>query len=281
MKNPNSVMAEASKTSPVKVEDNDFEEGTIDIPLPSKGVFYHPPFRNTTELYVRPLDWRDEDILTTKAYMENGTVFDKLVTATIQTKGITAKHLVPVDRDTILLWLRSTAMGNDMTVSFNCPLCKKSTEASWDLSKLSIPKFDPKIEEELMTFGEITVVTPKLGLKVKIRTPTIGESNDTEKRLARKKENENSEVDFLGTGSILLMISGVEVEEGRILRNQNEIRNYFNKVLLPIKDSRFIRDKAISINLKYDTKQDVACKHCSHVVEGMEMPIVHPNFLWT
>ncbi len=260
---------------------DDFEEGTVNIPIPSKGVFYNSPFRNMDDIYVRPLDWRDEDILTTKAFIDDGSVFDKLVTAVIQTKGISSKHLIPVDRDTILLWLRSTAMGNEMTIDYTCQACSKKNSITWDLSTLKLPEYSDEIHTELAERGELTITTPRMGLKIKIKVPTIGESNDTEKRLKRKKENEKSEIDFLGTGSVLMMISGIEMEEGKIMRAPNEIRNYFNKVRLPLADSRYIRTRAAEINLKYNTKQDSKCQHCGHVVEDVELPIVHPNFLWT
>ena len=52
------------------------------------------------------------------------------------------------------------------------------------------------------------------------------------------------------------------------------------KIKFPISDSRYIRKEAKKITLKYDTAQDLICKGCGHVQEGVEMPIVHQNFLW-
>lgn len=259
-----------------------FEEGVEEIPLPSCGYFYNPPFYHKESLHVRQLDWRDEDILTTKRYIDDGTVFDKVVSATLQEKGISSKKLVPVDRDTILLWLRSMALGKDMTVDYKCPACGHKNTASWDLTKLDIPKYPEDIVDEIRDKGELKVITPIKNLTVYVKVPLIEESNDTEKRLVAQKNQQNLEHDLLGTGSLKLVVSGVELEGGKIIRGKKEIEDYFNKVKLPLSDSRFIRKQSQLINLRYDTAKDLECSNpeCDHVQEGVELPIIHPNFFW-
>ena len=48
--------------------DQKYVEGAEAIPLPSRGVFYtyEPKYWNMESLYVRQLNYTDEDILTTK-----------------------------------------------------------------------------------------------------------------------------------------------------------------------------------------------------------------------
>lgn len=272
----------AAKNNPEQM-DQTFEEGVIEIPLPSKGLFYGPPFRMKETVNVIHLDWRAEDILTTKEFINDGSVFDRVVSFVIQDKGLTAKHLVPIDRDTILMWLRSTSMGNIMSIDYKCPKCSEDNKAEWDMTKFEIPSYPAEIEAQLAEKGEIEIVTPLSELKVFVKLPNIGESKDTEKRLLKKKSDKKVENDFIGTGSLMLIVAGIETKEGKIIRNKTEIENYFNKIKLPLGDSRYIRNKAAELNLQYDTKKDFSCSNpkCDHVREGVEMPIVHPNFLWT
>lgn len=282
-RNHMSPLNDGSKNgNPEEEEQKDFEEGTEDIPLPSKGVFYFPPNFLKEELHCRPLDFRDEDILTTDRFINDGSVFDKIVTAVIQDKGISAKSLVPVDRDTILLWLRAKAMGSIMSVEYNCPMCKQKNTATWDLSEIKIPEYDPEIYEELKANGELKIKTPQKELTVYIRVPLIEESKDTEKKFLKRKEMKKQDSDNFATMSLSLIVCGVEVGD-KVIRDKERIMRYFEEIRLPIGDARYIRTRAKDINLQYDTKKDLICStpECGHVQEGVEMPIVHQNFLWS
>lgn len=277
-RHPNAIITDQPKGNPVQ-EENNFEEGTEAIPLPSKGVFYHPPFFCKEEINVRPLDWRDEDVLTTRRFIEDGSVFDKIVNQIIQDKDISAYKLVPIDRDTILLWLRTMAFGKDLEIKYTCPDCEKENIAKWDISKLEIPKYSDEILEELKINGELKIQCPLSNLIVYVKVPSIDESRDTEKRYKKKKADGKIEADLNGTASLMMVISGIEVEPEKIIRKKEAIVKYFEEKKLSIMDSRFIRKSAKLLNLEYDTKQDLKCS-CGYVQEGVEMPIVHQNFLW-
>ena len=282
-RNPNSHISDKNKTAPVEEKKMEYEEGSQEIPLPSKGVFYMPPNFCKESIWVRPMDFRDEDILTTQKYIEEGTVFDKIVTAVIQEPNITANKLVPIDRDTILIWLRSNALGKDMTIEYKCtnPTCSNQKNiATWDLSEIEIPEYDPEVLKQLKENGEYKIITPQKEAVVYIKIPLIEESNDTQKKYLRKKEAEKLDYDSFATAALSLMVSGVEVN-GKIIRNKKEILSYFEKIKLPLADSRWIKSEAKKISLKYDTKKDLVCKNCGNVQEGVELPIVHQNFLWT
>ena len=281
-RHPNSFISDQNKTSGVEEEEidlDDFEE----LPLPSKGIFYMPPNFCKENLKVRPMDFTDEDLLTTQKFVEDGSVFDRIVTAVIKEKNITANKLVPIDRDTILIWLRANSLGHIMEVEYKCtnPLCKKPKNiASWDLSKIEIPEYDPEILAELKENGELKVVTPLKNITVYIKVPLIEESNDTQKRYLKKKENDNTDQDYFATASLNLIISGIEIND-KVIRNKSEILNYFKKIKLPISDSRWIRTEYKKIALEYNTKQDLVCANCGNVQEGVSLPIVHKNFFWS
>lgn len=259
-----------------------YVEGAELIPLPSKGVFYKFGFKNLEYLQVRQLDYTDEDILTTQSYFENGTLFNELLkNVIVDPNEFKASSLMPVDRETILFWLRSTAFGNDFEISYKCPIekCKHEHPVHWDLGKLEIPAYPEALFEELQLNGEIKIETPILKIKVFITVPSIGQSTETEKLLQQKKAASKSTKDFYGTGVLRLLVSGVEVENNKILRKGDEIMNYFSKVKLPLSDARYIRKKSEEINLRYDTKQLVVCPNCKFEQE-VELPVLNPAFFW-
>ena len=55
---------------------------------------------------------------------------------------------------------------------------------------------------------------------------------------------------------------------------------HLSKINFPISDARYIRKEAEKINLKYNTAKTVTCTACNRTTEGVEMPIIHPNFFW-
>ncbi|MEO6305069.1 MAG: hypothetical protein ABIP51_18065 [Bacteroidia bacterium] len=280
-RNPSQVSGEGGKVSE---SEEVYVEGAEYIPLPSKGVFYvsNPVYHNLDKLKVRQLNYTDEDILTTKSYLEDGSVFVEVLKNTIvDENNFPAAGLVPVDRDTILLWLRSTSFGNIFEAETNCPNCGNKHNLEWDISKFKIPEYDPETYEMIKTDGEYIFKTPVKELTVRISVPTIGRAKEFEKALAVKKKNSNNKTDLFGTGSIMLIINGVDdLETGKTLRKKSEIESYFNKIKLPLSDARYIRKQLDKISLAYDTKIDKTCKECEYTQEGIEMPMLHPNFFW-
>ncbi len=299
-KNPAQKIADKQPRPPLEqieeempAERNAYAEGMANIHLPSRGVFYLNKFKNLESLKVRPIDWRDEDILTTPSFHDDGTVYLEILKNTIiDENGFQAKQLVSVDRDTILLWLRSTAFGNTFEVDFQCPICrvKKENDSSlrsdlglstlrWELDKLKFPEYPEEIYNELVENGEYTVTTLLTKLKVKLTVPNLGKTLDLEKRLALREKNNGSEKKTFATSALLSVVNGIEVN-GRIEREKSKISDYFNKIRLPLGDSRYLLQKATELNLNYNTAQKFICKDCNHVEEGVELPIMHKNFFW-
>jgi hypothetical protein len=287
-KNPTAIAQEQPKTS-AAVPPSNYIEGAEPVPLPSKGLFYNNidrgRFANLESIMVRPLNYQDEDVLTTRAYFENGTIFNEILkNVIVDPNGFHYSHLVPVDRETILLWLRSTAFGKDFEIRYTCPACALETNVAWDLSELEIPSYDDDTLAMLKeNAGEYIITTPITQRRIYITVPSIGQSMEAEKRLIAKKKSKGETKDFFGTGSLMLIVAGVEIEDNvgkRVIRNKTEIENLFNKINLPLADARYIRKQAEKINLSYNTKKTIVCKHCNHISEGVDMPIIHQNFFW-
>lgn len=278
------VFDQGSKTT----EESNYTEGTDSVPLPSKGVFYRNEYKNLEELRVRPLNYSDEDILSTPSFFEKGTVFNELLNNTIvDSNGFKSKDLVAVDRDMILIWLRSNSFGTDYQVEFKCPKCgfgkgdgKSLGSISWDLKKIEMPEFDPTVYDELKEFGYVTITTPLRNQKVRITVPPIGEVTSLEKKYKNLKEKNRILKDFTATTTLLSIIQAVESENDVWIYAKDKIDEHFKKIGLPLSDSRYILMQTKEIGLKFDTAQDFICKDCGHVEEGVEMPILHKNFFW-
>lgn len=275
----------SNKEENVPKEVFSYAEGMGYVYLPSKGYFYPGKFKGIDRLKIKPIDWREEDILTTPTFFEDGSIFLELLKSTIiDESGFPASQLVPVDRDTILIWLRSTSFGNNFEIDFTCPVCenkksKKPGVISWDLSTLEIPTYTSEVADILDAEGEYRVQLPLSKAYVRIVTPNLGKLADLEKRFNLKNEAQGSKKASYGTSTLLSVVNGVEVED-KVIRAKDDIAKYFDKITLPIVDSRFILREAGKLNLQYKTAKTFECHDCKHVEEGVELPILHKNFFW-
>ena len=250
------------------------------VQLPSRGLFYPAPFQGITQLKIRKLNWEDEDILTTRSYYDNGTLFNEILkNCIVDESGFKADLLVDVDKNAILWWLRIGAFGQTYTIPHECANedCKAKSQVSWDLGSFENPDFNPEYEQEITENGYATITLPVSQLKCCITSPSGGRELEIAKRLKNKKQKTNSTKDFNVTGRLLSIIKKAFTSEGKEVKDLDGVLTWlktgFNGGPIPIVDSRYIQQIAREIDLKVNTKQDIVCKACDHIEEGVEMPM--------
>lgn len=251
------------------------------VALPSKGVFYRGRFKGLDKLKVRKLSYQDEDILTTKSYYDNGTLFNEILKGVIvDTIGFRAEQLVPVDRDAILMWLRIGAFGKDYVIPHTCEQegCEKKDTRIWDLADFDMPALNEKYAAALQEFGEVSVTLPGLNENIKITVPSTGRELEVSKMLETERKQMKTERNHLITGRLLSVINCVYSPDGQEIRALRDIYNWMQKnpktgAPLSIGDSRFLQKLAKDIDVKIDTAKDFSCKHCGHTEEGVALPM--------
>lgn len=255
------------------------------VQLPSKGYFYKGAFKNITQLKVRKLNWEDEDILTTKSYYDNGTLFNEILkNCIVDENNFPAKDLVSVDRDAILWWLRIGAFGREYLVPHTCgnPECKHKYNAAWDLGGFNSPDYPEKYEDALRDNGYVTINLPDSGLECKLVAASTGRELEIAKRLTLKKEKEKGTRDYNVTGKLLSVITEAKDSEGLVYKGP-EISKWLqsgNKgSKISMVDSRYIQARVKEIDLDVDTRIDISCPSCGHSEEGVKMAM-SINFFW-
>jgi hypothetical protein len=264
------------------------------VPLPSQGLFYKGSFKGLDKLLVRKLDWTDEDILTTKSYYENGTLFDVLLKRVIVDDcGFNAMDLVPVDRDDILWLLRIGAFGTEYIIPIKCKnkleneipvrLCGNVIKLVWNLGEFEMPNPPEQYLNELQEIGGIVITLPQTQGKCKITVPSIGRIKEINKSYANKKSKERLTQDFNNTIRLLSVIEEIYDEENKPIRDRERIYQWLMKSNkgkpLPMLDSRYIIKKANEIDFRVDTRQNIVCPECGHIEEGVGMPM-SIQFFW-
>ena len=123
------------KTSNVMVDDFGIEIAAESVPLPSKGLIYPEdnPLFGMENIEIKPMTAREEDILTSRAYIKDGTVITKLIHSCLVDKTINPDDMVAGDRNALMVALRITGYGSDYDVEVTCPNCKKNNKSTFDL----------------------------------------------------------------------------------------------------------------------------------------------------
>ena len=115
---------------------SEFKFPTEEVDLPSKGLIYtkdNPLSSGKVE--IKYMTAKEEDILSNQAFIEKGTVLDKLLESVIVSK-ININDLIVGDKNAILIATRILGYGSDYKVTIN-----GKTETI-DLSELENKEFD-------------------------------------------------------------------------------------------------------------------------------------------
>lgn len=142
----------AIQTSNVMKDDFNFVVPAELVPLPSRGIIYPQtsPLYGQETLEINPMTAKEEDILTSRAYIKKGTVLTKLMQSCLTNKNINPDDLISGDRNALMVAIRITGYGADYEVEVDCPECGARNKSSFDLSQLPIKR----LEVEPVVFGE-------------------------------------------------------------------------------------------------------------------------------
>ena len=117
---------------------SEFKFPTEEVELPSKGLLY--PKDNplsSGKVEIKYMTAKEEDILTNQAYIQKGTVLDKLLESVVI--GANQKDLVIGDKNSVLVATRILGYGKEYKVEI------KGENHSIDLTELENKKFDPSL----------------------------------------------------------------------------------------------------------------------------------------
>jgi len=212
-----------------KETDPDLMIGFDIIPLPSKGIFYP---NIISEVTVEYLIAKDEDLLTTPALLENGTVLDTLLKRKIKTKGIDVESMLVGDKNAVLLFLRASSYGHKYKVTVTNPYTGIPFETEVDLKKLKYKEINISPDEN----GWFNVEIPMRKKLVKFKL-----LNHKEERLITKNAEsiqQSYQTNFAETGTLRLKSSIMQI-------NDRKDRDYIHRFVdaMPALDSLTIRRK--------------------------------------
>lgn len=165
------------------------EEHIID--LPTKGYLYQDAddedIRNG-KLRIRPMTLKDEEILSNKSYIKNGTVFTKLINSCML-NNFDARKLVSYDVYYIIYALREITYGQDYEFKIKCDECKKEFKHKMRINDVEFDELDENVEPIK------TIKLPVSKYTVTIRYASLGDEEEAG-RMSVNNDNGDISLNF-------------------------------------------------------------------------------------
>lgn len=260
---------------PIQVSNVAKDEFGLDIavesvPLPSRGLIYESdsPLFNQETLQIRPMTAREEDILTSRAYIKDGTVISKLIDSCLIDKRINSEDLISGDRTALMVALRITGYGADYDIEVSCPECGTTNKTSFDLSHLPIKRLQVDPVEVGQNLFEVVLPVTKKTVKVKFLT---GHDEKEMMIINERKKKKGMNTDTGVTDRLTRSIQSVDD-----ITDKNKIAFFVKN--LPVRDSLALRKFLDKQEPGVDMKGMLRCNSCFEESE-VDLPI-GTSFFW-
>lgn len=236
----------------------EFKFPTEEVELPSKGLVYpkdHPLSSGKVE--IKYMTAKEEDILTNQAYIEKGTVLDKLLESVLVSK-VNLKDLIVGDKNAIFVATRILGYGKDYKFSY------LGEDQELDLTTIKNKEFDSSLIEEGK--NEFNFTLPHTGTEITFKILDGHDESKINKELeGLKKINKNASPELSTRLKYIITSVGGETDN-------KVIREFVDNYLLA-RDSRALRDY---IN---ESQPDIDLTYTTDEGEEVRVPI-GLNFFW-
>lgn len=216
----------------------EFKFPTEEVDLPSKGLLYpegHP--LKSGKIEIKYMTAKEEDILSNQAYIQKGTVLDKLLESVIINKDIKLKDLLIGDKNAVLIATRILGYGKNYSFTYN------GERVDVDLTELQNKPFDSSslIENK----NELPFVLPHSNTPITFKLLTGHDEAKIESELKGLRKIQKDNVPELTT-RLKYILSSVNGEE-----DAKSIREFVDNYMLA-RDSRSFREHLKSIQPDVD-----------------------------
>lgn len=240
------------------------------VPLPSSGRVYPATSslhgRETVE--IRAMTAREEDVLTSRAYLKKGTVVNELIKSCLVDKTINPSDLLAGDRNALMVAIRITGYTAEYVVEVECSECQNKSPATFDLGALPIKRLEITPVEEGMNLFEFTLPYTKKVVRFRY---LVGRDEEEISATGEKQKKLGLSSDASVTTVLLYSIVSIDGIEDR-----QKIAGFVR--MMPARDSLALRNYMKDNEPGIKMRQEVTCPSCDHS-EEVSMPM-STQFLW-
>lgn len=247
----------------------EFKLPTENIKLPSKGLLYplDSPL-SSGEIEMRYMSAKEEDILTNRNYLQNGTVFHKLLQSLIVDSNINIDNLLLGDQNALLINSRILGYGANYPMKFYNEETGKDEVYEVDLNTLKDKEVDYSLFKNRENYFEFTL--PKSKNVVGFKLLTVGDEKKIEQEI-KGLNKLNPKVTYDISTRLKHMIQSIN---GNL--ETKTIRNFVDKELLAI-DAKALREYYDKIMPNIELKTDIITD--TYTKEGVGINI-NLDFFW-
>jgi hypothetical protein len=243
------------------------------VPVPSEGLVYSKEsgMHRTKALEIKSMTAREEDILTSRAFIKKGTVVDELIKSCLIDKNVDVNSLLKGDRDALMVSIRITGYGTSYEASVNCPNCgTRHKDKEFDLSNLEIKRLELNPISEGVNEFEFELPVSKKRVTFKFLTIRDDQMLSIEKERKRALFGEDY-IEGSVTDSLLSHIVSIDG-----IRDRSKISMFINK--MPALDSSKLRKYIAENKPGISMKVPLACHNCN-TTNSIDLPI-GISFFW-
>jgi hypothetical protein len=243
------------------------------VPLPSSGLVYEDEaLRGATELEIRHMAAKDEDILMNQAYIKKGSTTTELVKSCLLNKSLDVGKLIGGDLSALLIAIRVTGYGADYGFKIKCPACETQQEHHVNLTELNIKELDLGKLKQVGEFQNAFEVEklPVSGKRIVFKFLT---TRDQERIVAdiEAKRKKGFTQDNLVTTKLSNCIISVDGHTDR-----GQIHQFCQ--YMPAGDSLYLRNVIDRSEPGIDMRTEFKCSSCDHE-EVITVPL-GASFFW-
>jgi len=240
------------------------------VPLPSAGRVYptNSPLYGAETVDIKAMTAREEDILTSKAFLKKGTVITELIKSCLIDRSMDPRDMLTGDRNALMVAIRITGYGAGYDAEIECPECQTKAPHQFDLSALPIKRLEIEPVSAGMNLFEFLLPYSKKTVKFRFLT-----GRDEEEIMATSEKQKKLGLQGEASVTTNLLYSIVNIDA---IDDRGKIAAFVR--MMPARDSlalrNYIRDSEPGISMK----QETSCPACGHV-EEVNMPL-GVTFLW-
>lgn len=240
------------------------------VPLPSSGLVYpiNSPLSGKDTIEIKAMTAREEDILTNKVFLKNGTVITELIKSCLVDTTIDPLEMLAGDRNALLVAIRITGYGSEYEVETECSSCNEKSKQIFDLSQLPIQRLSIEPITPGTNLFAFTLPYCKKVVHFKFMT---GRDEQDITTLAERQKKAGIKVEAGITTNLAHCIESIDG-----ITNKADIAAFVK--MMPARDSLALRTYIKTMEPGIVMKQELVCSHCGHSEEAaMPMGV---SFLW-
>ena len=240
------------------------------VPLPSAGKVYPPnsPLHNSEVVDIKAMTAKEEDILTSKAYLKKGTIITELIKSCLIDKSVDPRDMLSGDRNALMVAIRITGYGAEYDAEIECNECGSRSPRQFNLAELPIRRLDISPVSPGVNVFEFVLPYSKKNARFKFLT---GRDEEEISITAEKQKKLGMQIESSVTSNLLYSLVSIDGIEDR-----GKLANFVK--MMPARDSLALRNYMKDNEPGIEMRQETSCPSCGHS-EEVNMPL-GVSFLW-